>query len=123
MSSIKGPVLILALYAASRAVAQEVCIEPFRPNMEYLADGGVGPEEMRDAYRVYFSEVETYLNCLNVSSARIREEATAAVQEYNRVLDQYPAPKGQVVESEPAPRIEMSETGTLFLDYQADWLR
>lgn len=123
MWSMKGSALILALCAASGAVAQEVCIEPFRPDAEYLADGGAGPEEIRGAYRVYFSEVEAYLNCLNASSARIREEATAAAQEYNRVLDRYPASKGQLVEPEPVPRIEMSETGTLFLDYHADWLR
>ncbi|MEP3329837.1 hypothetical protein [Sedimentitalea sp.] len=123
MSFMQGPALILALCAASGAVAQEVCIEPFRPDAEYLADSGFGPEEMRAAYRVYFSEVEDNLNCLNSSSARIREEATAAAQEYNRVLDQYPASKRQVVEPEPVPRIEMSETGRLFLDYHADWLR
>lgn len=116
-------VLILAICAASGAVAQEICIEPFRPDVAYLADGGVSPKEMRDAYRDYFSDVEAYLNCLNASSSRIREEAIAAAQAYYRVLDQYPASPKQAGEPELTPSIEMSETGTLFLDYQTDWLR
>lgn len=116
-------ILSLAVCAASGTSAQESCIEPFRPDLEYLSDGGFEPEEIREAYRDYFSEVEDYLNCLNRSSARIRREATTAAQEYNRVLDQYPTSPEPGVEPEPVPRIELGETGRLFLDYQAGWLR
>lgn len=116
-------VLILIVVSASKANAQQACLEPVRPDVGYLADGGYEAEEIREAYRGYFSEVEDYLNCLNHSSARIRQEATAAARDYDRVLDQYPAQPGQGGAPPPAPRVEMSETGTLFLDYQAEWLQ
>ncbi len=115
--------LVIAILAASNSVAQEVCIEPVRPDESYLADEGYGAREIRSAYRSYFSDVEDYLNCLNHASARIRQQATAAVQDYNRVLDQYRAEPGQGSESEQGPRIEMTDSGTLFLDYQAEWLK
>ncbi|MCZ4258718.1 hypothetical protein [Sulfitobacter sp. G21635-S1] len=115
--------LILAVVWASSAGAQETCIEPFRPDAEYLADGGFSPEEMREEFRTYFSEVEDYLNCLNRSGARIRQEATAAAQDYNHVLDRHPVKPGQRIEQEPVPRVELSESGTLFLDYEAEWLQ
>ncbi|WP_282128048.1 hypothetical protein [Roseobacter litoralis] len=115
--------LILAICMASGASGEESCVEPFRPELEYLSDGGLSPEEIREAYRDYFSGVEDYLNCLNCSSARVRQEATAAAQEFSRVLDQYPASPGAAVEPEPVPRFDMSETGRLFLDHRAGWLR
>ena len=115
--------LILMVFGGSAATAQESCIEPFRPDAEYLADGGFDAQEMRDFFRTYFSEVEDYLNCLNHSSSRIRQEATAAAQDYNRVLNQHPVEAGQSSEPESVPRVELSETGTLFLDYQAEWLK
>lgn len=115
--------LVVAMLAASNSAAQEACIEPVRPDAGYLADAGYDAGEIRSAYRRYFSDVEDYLNCLNQASARIRREATAAAQQYNRVLDQYPAEPGQGSEPEQAPRIEMTDSGTLFLDYQAGWLK
>ncbi|WP_299869730.1 hypothetical protein [uncultured Roseobacter sp.] len=115
--------MVVAMLAASSSVAQEVCLEPVRPDAGYLADAGYGAGEIRLAYRGYFSDVEDYLNCLNRSSARIRREATAAAQDYNRVLDQYPVDPGQGSEPELVPRIEMTDSGTLFLDYQAEWLK
>lgn len=101
----------------------ESCLEPFRPDVGILVDGGYEAQEMRDEFRTYFSEVEDYLNCLNSSAARIRKEATAAAQDYNRVLDQHPVEPGQSVEPETAPRVELTESGTLFLDYNAEWLQ
>lgn len=115
--------LMIALFAASNAVAQEACIEPVRPDAGYLSDAGHGAGEIRLAYRGYFSDVEDYLNCLNHASARIRHEATAAAQDYDRVLDQYPFEPGHGGEPDQDPRIEMSDCGTLFLDYQAEWLK
>ncbi len=87
--------LVVAMLAASNSAAQEACIEPVRPDAGFLADAGYGAGEIRSAYRSYFSVVEDYLNCLNQASARIRQEATAAAQDYNRVLDQYPVEPGQ----------------------------
>lgn len=116
-------ILVIVMLAASNSRAQEACIEPVRPDASYLADAGYGEVEIRSAYRGYFSDVEDFLNCLNHASARIRRAATAAAQDYNRVLDQYPVEPGQGSESEQAPRIEMTDSGTLFLDYQAEWLK
>lgn len=115
--------LVIAMLTASNSVAQEVCIEPIRLDAGYLSDAGYDAGEIRSAYRSYFSDVEDYLNCLNHASTRIRQEATAAAQDYNRVLDQYPVEPGQGGESEQAPRIEMTDSGTLFLDHQAEWLK
>ncbi len=115
--------LVIAMHAASNAVAQDACIEPVRPDAGYLADAEYGAGEIRSAYRGYFSDVEDYLNCLNQASARIRKEATAAAQDYDRVLDQYPVEPGQGGEPERAPLIEMTDSETLFLDYQAGWLK
>ncbi|WP_298921085.1 hypothetical protein [uncultured Roseobacter sp.] len=115
--------LVIAMLTASDSVAQEACIEPVRPDAGYLADAGYEAGEIRSAYRGYFSDVEDYLNCLNQSSARIRQEATAAAQDYDRVLDQYPSEPEQGGAPERAPRIEMTDGGTLHLDHQAGWLR
>lgn len=115
--------LVIAILAASNSVAQEACIEPVRPDASYLADAGYGAVEIRSVYRSYFSDVEDYLNCLNQTTARIRREATAAAQDYNRVLDQYRVAPGQGSEPDQAPRIEMTDSGTLFLNHQAEWLK
>ena len=115
--------LVLLVIATAEASAHESCIEPYRPDAEFLADGGYDAQEMREEFRIYFSEVEDYLNCLNNSAARIRQEATAAAQDYNRVLDQHPVESGQPVEQEPVPQVELSDSGTLFLDYNAGWLK
>ncbi|UWQ43938.1 hypothetical protein K3718_21435 (plasmid) [Leisingera aquaemixtae] len=114
---------ILAAFLASSAGAQEACIEPFHPDTEYLVDGGFTPEEMREEFRTYFSEVEDYLNCVNSSAARVRQDATSAAQDYNRVLDLHSVKPGRGTEQEPVPRVELSESGTLFLDYEAEWLQ
>ena len=115
--------IFVLMFSACHASAQDSCLEPFRPGAEFLADGGYDAQEIRAEIRTYFSEVEDYLNCLNRASARIRQEATAAAQDYNRVLDQHPVTPGQTSDLEQAPRVELSETGTLFLDYEAQWLR
>ena len=116
--------LAFVLCAVSGAPsAQEACFEPIRPDTSYLVDGGYDAHEIRETFRAYFSEVEDYLNCLNYSSARIRQDATAAAQDYNRVLDQHPIQPAEGIEPEQAPRIEMTGNGTLFLDYEAKWLQ
>ncbi|WP_299960837.1 hypothetical protein [uncultured Roseobacter sp.] len=115
--------LVIAILVASEGSAQEACIEPVRPDAGYLVDAGHEAVEIRSDYRGYFSDVEDYLNCLNHASARIRRAATAAAQDYNRVLDQYPVEPGQGRELEQAPRIEMTDRGALFLDHQAGWLK
>lgn len=115
--------LVIAILAASEGSAQEACIDPVRPHAGYLADASFDAGEIRSAYRGYFSDVEDYLNCLNHASARIRREATAAAQDYNRVLDQYPVAPGPGGEPERDPLIEMTDSGILFLDHQAEWLK
>jgi len=115
--------LVFLVLTAAKGTAQETCVEPLRPDAGYLVDAGNEAWEMREAYRGYFSEVENYLNCLNHASARIRREATAAAQDYSRVLDQYPVQSGQGGEPPQTPRIEMGESGTLFLDYEPKWLQ
>ncbi len=116
-------ILVIVMLAASNSAAQEACIEPVRPDAGFLADAGYGAGEIRSAYRSYFSDVEDYLNCLNQASARIRREATAAAQDYNRVLDRYPVEPGKGSEPKRSPRIEMTDSGTLFLNHQAEWLK
>ncbi|MFD1158933.1 hypothetical protein [Roseovarius aestuarii] len=116
-------ILVIVMLAASNSAAQEACIEPVRPDAGYLADAGYGAGEIRSAYRSYFSDVENYLNCYNQATARIRQEATVAARDYDRVLDRYPVEAGQGIEPEQAHRIEMSDSGTLFLNHQAEWLK
>ena len=115
--------LVFLVTATAEASAHETCIEPFRPDAEILADGGFNAEELREEFRTYFSEVEDYLNCLNNSAARIRQEATAAAQDYNRVLDKHPVEPARSVEPEPVPAVDLTDSGRLFLDYNAGWLK
>ncbi|MFV1761492.1 hypothetical protein VWY69_00210 [Phaeobacter sp. A90a-4k] len=114
---------VLLAIATAEASAQETCTEPYRPDAEFLVDGGYDGQEMREEYRIYFSEVEDYLNCVNISAARIRQEAIAAAQDYNRVLDRHPVTAGVSIERKLVPDVELSESGTLFLDPNAGWLR
>lgn len=76
----------MAVFAAPVA-AQELCIEPIRPESAYLLDAGFSGAEVRSEFRRYFSEVEDYLNCLNETSARVRDDAHVAVYEYQHVLE------------------------------------
>lgn len=115
--------VVIVILTVSQVAAQEACVEPMQPDADYLADAGYEVEGMREFYRGYFSDVENYLNCLNRSAARIRQEATAAAWEYNRVLDHYPVQPGQEGDLPQAPLIGMSDSSTLFLDYQAEWLK
>lgn len=58
--------------------AQALCIGPIRPEATYLLDAGVSGAEVRTEFQRYFSQVEDYLNCLNDTSGRIRDDARAA---------------------------------------------
>lgn len=70
-------------------------------------------------FRRYFSEVEDYLNCLNETSGRIRDDARAAAYDYQHVLETTePGRADQVANEFQAPTVAMKDTGELFLDYR-----
>lgn len=114
--------LILAAILGGFAVptaAQELCIEPIRPEAAYLLDAGFSGAEVRSEFRRYFSEVEDYLNCLNETSGRIRDDARAAAYDYQHVLETTePGRADQEADGFSPPSIEMKETGELYLDYR-----
>ena len=104
---------------AAPAVAQELCIEPIRPEAAHLLDAGLSGAEVRSEFRRYFSEVEDYLNCLNETSGRIRDDARAAAYDYQHVLETTePGRADQVANEFQAPTVAMKDTGELFLDYR-----
>ncbi len=108
---------IMAVFAAPVA-AQERCIEPIRPEAAYLLDAGFSGAEVRSEFRRYFSEVEDYLNCLNETSARIREDAQAAVHDYQHVLETtVPDKADPAVDGFQPPSLALYDTGELFLDF------
>ena len=85
----KPPILAVAMMAALAApgAAHELCIEPIRPEAAHLLDAGFSGGEVRTEFRRYFTEVEDYLNCLNETSGRIRDDARAAAYDYQHVLE------------------------------------
>lgn len=110
----------LAMVAALAvpAAAQELCIEPIRPESAYLLDAGLTGAEVRTEFRRYFNEVEDYLNCLNDASGRIRDDARAAAYDYQKVLEtKEPGKADQGDDGFQPPSAEMKDTGELFLDY------
>ena len=101
------------------AAAQELCTEPIRPESAYLLDAGLSGAEVRAEFRRYFGEVEDYLNCLNETSGRIREDARAAAYEYQHVLETTePGRLDQDANGFALPRVEMKNTGELYLDHR-----
>lgn len=109
---------IVAILAAP-AAAQEQCIEPIRPETAHLLDAGFSGAEVRAEFRRYFSEVEDYLNCLNETSGRIRDDARAAAYEYKHVLEMTePGRADQEAYGLQPPSVAMKDTGELFLDYR-----
>ena len=101
--------------------AQELCIEPIRPESAHLLDAGFSGAEVRAEFRRYFSEVEDYLNCLNETSGRIRDDARAAAYDYQHVLETTKPGRGtEIREDFVPPTVEMKETGELFLDYRPE---
>jgi|OM-RGC.v1.025170521 hypothetical protein len=116
----------LILSAAMLAVltapgtAQELCIEPIRPEAVHLLDAGLSGAEVRTEFRRYFNEVEDYLNCLNETSARIREDARAAAYDYQHVLESTEPGEADLGDDGfRPPSVAMKNTGELFLDYRA----
>lgn len=69
----------------------EPCIAPVKPEAQYLKDAGYSREEVHAAFRVYFREVEAFLNCWNDVTARVHAEARVAAAELGRVLRDSPA--------------------------------
>ena len=103
------------------AAAQELCIEPIRPEAAHLLDAGFSGAEVRTEFRRYFSEVEDYLNCLNETSGRIRDDARSAAYDYQHVLETTKPGRGtETREDFVPPTVEMKETGELFLDYRPE---
>jgi hypothetical protein len=101
------------------AAAQELCIEPIRPEAAYLLDAGFSGAEVRSEFRRYFSEVEDYLNCLNETSGRIRDDARSAAYDYQHVLETTePGRAYQESDGFSPPSVEMNDTGELYLDYR-----
>ena len=110
--------LAMVATLAAPAAAQELCIEPIRPEVAYLLDAGVSGAEVRAEFRRYFSEVEDYLNCMNERSARIRDDARAATYDYQHVLETTePGKADQGDDGFQPPSVAMKDTGELFLDY------
>ena len=100
------------------AFAQELCIEPIRPEAVHLLDSGFTGAEVRVEFRRYFNEVEVYLNCLNEASGRIREDARAAAYDLQQVLETTePSPGDQGSQVSHPASVELKDTGELFLDY------
>lgn len=119
----KKPFLAVAMMTALAApgAAQELCIEPIRPEAAHLLDAGFSGGEVRTEFRRYFSEVEDYLNCLNETSGRIRDDARAAAYDYQHVLETTEPGRGtETREDFVPPTVEMKETGELFLDYRPE---
>ena len=115
--SILAAAMITALSAPG--AAQELCIEPSRPEAAHLLNAGFSGAEVRTEFRRYFSEVEDYLNCLNENSGRIRDDARAAAYDYQHVLETTePGRADQGTAGFNPPSVEMKDTGELFLDYQ-----
>lgn len=116
------PLILSAAIVAALAVsgaAQELCIEPIRPESAHLLDAGFSGAEVRAEFRRYFSEVEDYLNCLNETSGRIRDDARAAAYDYQQVLETTePGKAGRGDEGFQPPSVSMKHTGELFLDYR-----
>lgn len=97
----------------------QACVEPVRPELAYLEDAGFTGAELREQYHLYFADVEVYLNCLNASSGRIREEARAAAYDYQQVLNRHPhAPDAETDGEHSAPEVSMRESGELYLSYK-----
>jgi len=120
---VKPPFLAVAMMAAFAApgAAQELCVEPIRPEAAHLLDAGFSGAEVRSEFRRYFSEVEDYLNCLNETSGRIRDDARAAAYDYQHVLETTKPGRGtEIREDFVPPTVEMKETGELFLDYRPE---
>lgn len=104
---------------AAPAAAQELCIEPIRPEAAHLLDAGFSGGEVRTEFRRYFNEVEDYLNCLNETSGRIRDDARAAAYDYQHVLETTePGRADQEADGFSPPSVEMKDTGELYLDYR-----
>lgn len=116
------PLILSAAIVAALAepgAAQELCIEPIKPESAYLLDAGFSGSEVRAEFRRYFSEVEDYLNCLNETSDRIRDDARAAAYDYQQVLETTePGNVERGDEGFQPPTVALKDTGELFLDYR-----
>ena len=116
------PLILSAAIVAALTVsgmAQELCIEPIRPEAAHLFDAGLSDAEVRAEFRRYFSQVEDYLNCLNATSGRISDDARAAAYDYQHVLETTESGKADWdSEGFRPPRAVMRDTGELFLDYR-----
>lgn len=111
-------VAIVAVLTAPGA-AQELCIEPTRPEAAHLLDAGFSGAEVRAEFRRYFGEVEDFLNCLNETSGRIRDDARAAAFDYQHVLETTePGKADQGDDGFQPPNIAMKETGELIMRYR-----
>ncbi|WP_074838763.1 hypothetical protein [Marinovum algicola] len=117
----KPLILAAAIVAAlvEHGAVQELCIEPIRPEAAQLLDAGFTGAEVRVEFRRFFSQVEEYLNCLNKTSARIRDDARAAAYDYQRVLETTePGKADQGDDGFRPPSVAMKDTGELFLNYR-----
>lgn len=116
------PLILSAAIVAALTVsgtAQELCIQPIRPEAAHLLDAGFSGAEVRVEFRRYFNEIEDYLNCLNAKSGRIRGEARSAAYDYQHVLETTElGDAGQVDDEFQPPSVAMKDTGELFLYYR-----
>ena len=102
--------------APPQIAAPVTCLEPLKPMVAAFVEAGT-EDDLRQEFELYFKEVETYLNCLNSESGRVRADAREAANEYSRVLDRIPPPP---YEAEPDVILQepMVSSGRLNLDYR-----
>jgi hypothetical protein len=121
------PLILSAAIVAALTVpgtAQELCIEPIRPEAAHLLDAGFSGAEVRAEFRRYFGEVEDFLNCLNETSGRIRDDARAAAFDYQNVLETTePGKADQGDDGFQPPNIAMKETGELIMRHRPNAAR
>ncbi len=113
--------LVPSLALAHGTTVETECYRPFPPIAEDFLDRG-DTEGLRASFETYFDDVETYLNCLNAESARIRAEGQRAANDYGRLLDRLPPSPWTVQPEEEqfdAPaRPEMRDSGSIILSPQ-----
>lgn len=105
------PLSILMLFVGAEARAND-CFRPYPPSPD-LYYGLEMAEFMREDYRIYFNDVESYLNCVNQSSAQVRQESRQTAYEFDRLLSQIPRSRSH--NSGARYQGSLTEAGTLIL--------
>lgn len=119
-------VLLFACFGAvlaSQAAAQE-CLEPLKPEPNYLRDAGYSRDEIHAEFRRYFTDVEAFLGCMNRTTSRVHDETRQAAYALDSFLRANPPTRGgSDVEARPdgfvESTVELLESGRLILNFDA----